>query len=211
MVNQQKPAPWGKGQGCRDSRQQDHRAGPAAKGRYCDFPVARNTDILTMKALWMQQRKQEGFPGVAAEVICSEGCTGVPAPEAGSTRLADRKPGSSMNSWRWDVQGKKLSILCGYQHMDINDTCLLYITKYAERDIWLVPSTTELNLGWLECSPLSFSVLPGLVLCVFLQWARSPFATSILSFREPALSSWRGSTAFQRFLLNACIKIRVPC
>lgn len=88
LINQQEITPWGNEQGYRDSRQQVHGAGPAAKRHYCNFTVALNTGIWTIavRALWMQQRKEEGFPGMAAEVIrtkvhCSSSPPGRGAPD----------------------------------------------------------------------------------------------------------------------------------
>lgn len=40
-----------------------------------------------MRALQMQQRKEEGFPGTAAEVIRSEWSTAVPALSSGGARF----------------------------------------------------------------------------------------------------------------------------
>lgn len=67
----------------------------------------------------MQQRKEEGFPGMAAEVISHKGALQFLPSRQGGARLAERKSGSSINIWKNLYPS---SPVIKKKKMDINDT-----------------------------------------------------------------------------------------
>lgn len=120
LINQQRPAPVSNEQGCRGCRLQDHTPNPAAKRLTAIFWWHVNSDILTIavKALWRQQRKDRGISWdgswghllrVALESLPSRLQTGGRGMRG--TRLAERKPGSSINIWSRKSKEKTVSIL----------------------------------------------------------------------------------------------------